>query len=227
MTPRAFLAVAVGLLLASCKVDSTHEVFLSQVLQTPFESLPKLDLPVASTFRIEVSSTSKCHDAIPHFQEMLPRYYAKVAEIRCINEGLDDYLTFQARSPIVLLRDGNFVLGNGSISGLGAARNDAGELLLYAVVDTARQKALAAELKEEFSPSADIELHAVTAELLNDLPTPVKLRGPASFVNGEPVTSLSRELPPHDRLRVGLSDVSRAMIVKNGAGPIVAIAAAP
>ena len=224
MRLRSAVVLAGLLLLSACDVDSRYEVFLSDLIDSL--NRPQPPVFVNSTFRVEMSSSQKCNDLKDRLIQILSSYYRDVGEAKCIRENMNDFLAFVAKSPILPYTDGNLKFTGGIVSGLAVSRNEAGEVVLYAVIDRARQRTLEAELAQVFSQSVDIKINSVLIDLNNDSRTDYLIDGPSMFVNGEPVVDYSAKVSRRDKVTLALSDVARSKLSKDGSWPIITISEA-
>lgn len=216
-------AALTGLLfISACKIDSQYEVFLSDVVE--FAENPQAATFVNSSFRVEMPSSTDCLNNMDKLLRILSSYYHDISQAKCTTDKMEDFLVFAAKSPLLPYADGRPQFPDGIVAGLAVNREQNGEVVLYAVIDKARQRTLTSELASAFSNSSvDIQINSIVVDLNNDSKVSYLLRGPSMFVNDEPMIWYSATVSRREKVVLALSDVARMKISKDGSWPIIAI----
>lgn len=202
-------------LLAACRMNSQHEVFLSDVRDVAAGTQPGAEFE--STLRTQFPTSDRCEQYRQRVREIFARYQDGVSEGRCVNSERFVDLVFSAKGR--LIRHGAGPIPPNTLFALAAGPGATpGTVNIVGLLDRTRLAQIQAEIRAiDFDTSRQsITAEGITLVLHNDTAGVAQLRGPAAFVNGEPAPIVGAEIARRGRLELRVSDVAAAQINRTG-----------
>ncbi|MDO8942715.1 MAG: hypothetical protein Q7U75_05995 [Desulfobacterales bacterium] len=208
----AMLALA---LLAGCKVETQHEVFVSELRDVV--SGVQAEGEIKSTFRVSTPTMENCERYRPQITAIFARYHDGVSPGECVRADQFVNITFIATSRIMKF-DAPTLPGKNVFS-LGVRQGPSADTMhLFGLVDRARLAQLQTEIR---AIGGDVAREVITFELItmvlnNDTGGTVQLQAPSAFINREPALTVNLDVPRRSRLEMRLSDVAAAQLGRTG-----------
>lgn len=199
--------------LLGCKVESQHEVFISELLDVARGNQP--DGEIQTRFRTTIGNRENCERHRPNVIAIIARYHNNVSAGECKSGDVWFDLTFMATTPLV--RNSAARLPGNAVFALAAGPSERpGTVSLFMVLDKARLTQLQTEMRTLDSSQGTISFEPVTVTLNNDTGSGVRLQAASMFLNGEPEVVVDTEVARRSRIELRLSDVTVALIRKAG-----------
>jgi len=208
-------ALALLLLLAGCKIDSQHEVFVSELRDIASGAQPAGE--IQSTFHVPLPTSDRCQQYRPRIVAIFARYHEGVSAAECLAAGNFVNLTFTAKSRV--LRFGAGPLPGNNVFALAALEGDQPTTVgLFAILNRDRLTQMQNEVRaiDRDASRETLTVEKVTVVLNNDSGGTVQLRAPSAFVNREPALVVASALPRRSRLELRLSDVATEQLNRTG-----------
>ena len=210
---RTIIPVLLLACLLGCKVESQHEVFISELRDVAFGD--QAGGAIETRFRTTVGNSKNCEKHRPNVIAIIARYHGNVSAGECRQEGGWTDLTFTAATPLVQNPDAPLP-GNAVFALAARPGEKAGTVSLFIVLDKGRLTQLQNELRGLDSWQESISFEPVTVTLNNDTGGSVRLRTVSAFLNREPELVVDVDVARRSRAELRLSDVTIALIRKAG-----------
>lgn len=210
---RSALTLLLLAALLGCKVESQHEVFISELLDIGRGNQPTGE--IQTRFRTTVGNRENCEKHRPNVIAIIARYHNNVSVGECKPAGGWSDLTFTATTPLVQNPDAPLP-GNAVFALAARPGEKPGTVALFVALDKARLAQLQTEMRTLDSSQGTISFEPVTVTLNNDTGGSVKLRAASAFLNGEPELIVDIEVARRSRIELRLSDVTIALVGKTG-----------
>ena len=202
-------------LVAGCKINSHHEVFISELRDISSGNQAQGELQ--SIFRTSLPTSERCERYRPLILKIFAKYHDKVSTGECVVSGKFVDLTFTAATPLVRL-SADPIPGTNIFALAVQPGQKPGTVHLFATQDLRRLAHLQMEIRAiDFDASREtITIEQVTVVLNNDTGGTVRISAPSAFVNREPELVVAADIARRSRLELRLSDVSVAQLGRSG-----------
>lgn len=209
-----YVVLVLLLFIAGCKTDVTVEVYSSDLQTVKADATAKLT--VLTLLAIEIPSSSECDKYTSQIVGIMKDFVPDFKPRECTREGMESFLVGELQSPLLSSMDAwkaaDALIGV-IISATGSDLKDK----VFLTLNRSKFAKLNKKMDDEFHQTLDISKSKVTMVLHNDERTPQTYGIGGALLNGQPIYERSFiEVGARRNVRIQLSDVGSAALVKNG-----------
>ena len=200
-------------LLAGCKIEMETDLYSSDIRSV---SDGETGLFTPATLALPISSVDDCAEDTQKIVKIMEGMITFFEPIGCERKDMDSFMMSNVQIPIV----GGMEKWASSDELFGiiaqSDANEAGKINVLLVMNRDKYDILSNRVKDEFYQSLDLSDSTISAVLNNDERGDIQYSVQYAFVQGQPVMFVTDSLPRRGQVKINLSNVSVALLEKNG-----------
>lgn len=210
----AFILISFALLLAGCKYNSSYNLYASDIMS--LGSGAKQVIYTQAKGAIDIGPNDKaCKADIGTFADTLKSYYKDVSSVTCDDSGMDDYIRFLYKEPVMTIEAWN---ASSNLSGLVVAKKD-GDVMALLAFRKSKYRSLKDHLQKEIDPNGidddSLSIGELSFDVINDMPKTIIVNSYSAYINGKPMMHVDVPLNRHDSVTITNSNVANDYLIKH------------
>jgi len=218
---RLALLIAFILVLPACKVETSAELYLSDVFSVMESGKPET---ASINYLIEMPTSDKCRLYGPKIADTFKLEMVEFSRYDCLKRDFRNFLLLSGRIQLVKgTRDANVPAVNFTFSGLsaiGVFKNGDSVAVAATLSKTAFEKVIAQSQRLLDQPLPDFEISRIGFILNNDTKKDVQIAVRAGFIDGQPILNDAKNLKVRSKTEILASNVHEKILNKTGYAPV-------